>query len=162
MGWFDLFKRKPTTARPADGLYTPEDFPCPDPAPGGTRHSGGYRGLLDPAPQGDEIAFAVVVPKGSSSEPELKAIGEQLQRWQSAHDFVRRIIGIDHLLRGEFPETPADWFWLPIPPLTERVALVYVAPAANDERTGARLIQALDGLSVAMVVSPAYYSQINR
>jgi hypothetical protein len=141
--------------------YTAEDFPCPDPTPGGKQHNGAYSGWLDPAPEGDEIAFAVVVPKGSSSEAELKAIGEQLQHWKSAKDFVRRIIGIEQLLRGDFPETPADLFWLPIPPLTEKVALVYPTRAANCEQTGASLSQALGGLSVAMVVSPAYYSQIN-
>jgi hypothetical protein len=162
MAWFDFLKRKPKPARPADGPFTPEDFPCPDPTPGGTRHNGAYSGWFDHAPVGDEVAFAVVVPKGSSGESELKAIGEQLQGWQSAHDFARRIIGIDQLLRGEFPETPAELFWLPVPPFTERVALVYVAPAANSEQTGASLNQALDGLSVAMVVSPAYYSQVNR
>jgi hypothetical protein len=162
VGWFDFLERKPESATPADGPFTPEDFPCPDPNPGGTRHNGAYSGWLDPAPAGDEVAFAVVVPKGSSGESELRTIGERLQRWQSAHDFVRRIIGLDRLVRGEFPETPAELFWLPIPPLTERVALVYVAPAANSEQTGASLKRALDGLSVAMVVSPAYYSQINR
>jgi hypothetical protein len=162
MEWFDVFKRKPKSTASVDGPYTPEDFPCPDPTPGGTRHNGAYRGWFDPAHGGEEVAFAVVVPKGSSGESELKTIGEELQRWQSSHDFVQRIIGLDQLLRGKFPETPADLFWLPIPPFTEKVALVYVAPAANDERTGASLNQALDGLSVAMVVSPAYYSQINR
>ncbi len=161
-GKFDFMNQKPASAAPVNGPYTPEDFPCPDPTPGGTRHGGAYSGGLDPAPLSDEIDFAVVVPKWSSGEAELKAIGEQLRRWQSAHDFVRRIIGIDQLLRGEFPETPADLFLLPIPPFTERVALVYVAPAANSEQTAANLNQALDGLSVAMVVSPAYYSQISR
>ncbi len=149
-------------ARDPAGPYTAEDFPCPDPTPGGKQHNGAYSGWLDPAPAGDEVAFAVVVPKESSGESELKAIGEQLQDWQSAHDLVRRILGIEQLVRGEFPETPADLFWLPIPPFTEKVALVYVAPAANSEQTGASLSQALDGLSVAMVVSPAYYSHINR
>lgn len=161
MGWFDFLRRKPRPSA-ADGPYTPEDFPCPDPTPGGRRHCGAYSGWLDPAPAGGEVAFAVVVPKGSSGEAELRAIGEHLQRWQSAHGFVRRIIGLDQLLRGEFPETPADLFWLPSPPPTERVALVYVDPAANDERTNVSLSRALAGLPVAMVVSPAYYAQINR
>jgi hypothetical protein len=156
----------PTTpgavARDPAGPYTAEDFPCPDPTPGGKQHNAAYSGWLDPAPEGDEIAFAVVVPKGSSGEAELKAIGEQLQQWKSANDFVRDILGIEQLLRGEFPETPAYLFWLPIPPATEKVALVYVTLSANTEQTGASLSQALDGLSVAMVVSPAYYSQINR
>jgi hypothetical protein len=111
---------------------------------------------------GDEVAFAVVVPKGSSDASELRTIGERLRLWQTANDFVRRIIGIDQLLRGEFPETPADLFWLPTPPPTEMVALVYVAPAANNQQTVASLNFAIDGSSVAMVVSPAYYSQINR
>src|SRR5262245_8433763 len=127
MGWFDFLKRKPGSAQPLGGPFTPEDFPCPDPTPGGTRHHGAYSGWLDPAPEGDEVAFAVVVPNGSSDESELKAIGERLRRWHSANDFVRRIIGVERLLRGEFPETPAHLFGLPIPPLTERVALVYVA-----------------------------------
>jgi hypothetical protein len=162
MGWFDFLKRKPRVAKPADGPYTPEDFPCPDPTPGGTRHTGGYSGWLDPAPTHDEVAFAVVVPEQSSDQLQLQAIGEQLQRWQSVNGFVRRIIGLDQLLQGEFPETPAELFGLPIPPFTEKVALVYVAPAANGQQTGASLSRALDGLSVAMVVSPAYYSQINR
>jgi hypothetical protein len=142
--------------------YTPEHFPCPDPNPGGKQHWGAYDAWLDPKPKGDEIAFAVVVPKGSSDESELRAIGVQLLCWQSAHDFVRRIIGLDQLVRGEFPETPADLLWLSSPPFTERVALVYVAPAANDEDTGASLNQALDGLSIATVLSPAYYTLINR
>src|SRR5215208_1380668 len=63
MGWFDFLKRKPEPATPADGPYTPEDFPCPDPTPGGARHNGAYSGWLDPTPVGVEIAFAVVVPK---------------------------------------------------------------------------------------------------
>lgn len=162
MGWFDFLKREPKPDGPDDGPYKPEDFPCPDPTPGGKRHHGTYSGWLDPAPEGDEIAFAVVAPKGSSCESELKAIGEQLRRWQAAHDFVRRIIGLDQLLRGEFPETPAYLLYLPIPPDAERVALVHVVPAASNEQTAASLNQALKGLSVAMVVSPAYYSQINR
>lgn len=66
--------------RDPSGPFTPEDFPCPDPTPGGVRHNGAYSGWLDPAPVGDEVAVAVVVPKGSADGPELKAIGEQAAR----------------------------------------------------------------------------------
>jgi hypothetical protein len=130
--------------------------------PGRKRHWAGYDGWLDPTPENDEVAFAVVVPKGISSEQELKAIGQRLQVWKSENDFVRRILGLELLLEGRFPETPAHLFWLPMPPWVEKVALVYVPLGADTEQTAEGLNRALDGLSVAMVVSPAYYSQINR
>jgi hypothetical protein len=49
-----------------------------------------------------------------------------------------------------------------MPPFVEHVALVYVAVGADTEQTGEELDRVLDGLPVAMVVSPAYYIQINR
>ncbi len=143
-------------------VYTPEDFPCPDPAPGGTRHTGAYSGWLDPAPNGDEIAFAVVIPHRAAGPVELTALGERLREWQAAHDFVRRVTGLEHLLRGETPQTPAWDLWLSSPPDFEPVALVYVAPAASTEQTGAALAEALAGAAVGAVTSPAYYTQINR
>jgi hypothetical protein len=162
MSWFGFFKRRLKPTEPVVGPFTPEDFPCPDPRPGGKHHTGAYSGWLDPVATNDEIEFAVVIPRGSSDAEELKAIGEQLQVWQAGNGIVRRILGLDQLLEGHFPETPGYLFGLPMPPMTERVALVYVVPSANNEQTGASLNQALEGLSVAAVVSPAYYSQINR
>jgi hypothetical protein len=144
------------------GPYTAEHFPCPDPMPGRKRHWAGYSGSLDPAPENDEIAFAVVVPKGESSEEELRRIGQRLQEWRSKNNFVRKILGLELLLEGKFPETPAFLFWLPIPPCVENVATVYVALQADNEHTAQELNKVMDGLSLAMVVSPAYYSQINR
>lgn len=142
--------------------YTPEDFPCPDPTPGGTRHTGAYSVWLDPAPVGDEVAFAVVIPHRTAGLAELTALGERLRGWQEAHDFVRRVTGLDQLLRGECPETPAWDLWLSSPPDNEPVALVYVPPAASTEQTGNGLVEALTGTAVGAVMSPAYYTQINR
>jgi hypothetical protein len=66
MSWFNFLKRKHNASRPIEGPFRPEDFPCPDPTPGGKHHNGDYSGWLDPVLANDEIAFAVVVPKGSS------------------------------------------------------------------------------------------------
>jgi hypothetical protein len=111
---------------------------------------------------GDEVAFAVLIPNGSSDETDLRDIGQRLQRWQSENDFARRIIGLDQLLLGKFPETPAELFSLSMPPYTEQVALVHVAPSANTVETGASLKQVLDGSSVACIMSVAYYYQMNQ
>ena len=148
--------------RPPAGQITANDFPCPDPMPGRKRHWAGYTGFLDPIPENDEIAFAVIVPKGESNEEELRGIGQRLQAWRSTNNFVRKIVGLELLLQGKFPETPAHLFWLPMPPFVANVALVYVALQADTEHTAQELDRLMKGLSVAMVVSPAYYSQINR
>ena len=140
------------------GPFTPDDFPCPDPVPGGTNHTGGYAGWLTHRPAGGEVAFAVVAPRAGAAPQELEDIGLRLRAWGPA----TRVLGLDALLAGRRPETPAELFLLPSPPLTEPVALVYVWAGAADERLGRDLAAALDGAAVALVVSPAYYSMINR
>jgi hypothetical protein len=134
--------------------YTAEDFPCPDPTPG-----------LGPARWGPdcvEAAFAVVVPRARATAQELKAIGLRLEVWRAEHAFVRRIFGLEQLLDGRFPETPAELLGLPAPPWTVGVALVLVAPSAVPAPAGGDLLRALDGPSPAMVVSPAYYTHTRR
>lgn len=153
---------EPKTKSERDGPYTPEDFPGPDPVPGRKQHIGDYSGWLDPVPLNDEIAFAVLAPCHSATEEDLRAIGYQLQVWQTENSFVRTIVGLEQLLEGKLPETPAEIFMLSIPPLVEYVALVHVSPEADTEETSKNLEMELVGLPIAMIVSPAYYIQINR
>jgi len=145
-----------------EGPFTPEDFPGPDPMPGRKQHIGDYSGWLDPSPANGEIAFAVLAPHGSSTEEDLRAIGYQLQVWQSENTFVRRLIGLEQMLEGKLPETPAQTLMLSMPPMIEYVALIYVSPEADTEETAQNLGMELVGLPIAMIVSPAFYIQINR
>jgi hypothetical protein len=138
--------------------FTADDFPFPDPVPGGTRHTGGYTGYGDPPADDREVSFAVVVPRASATPHDLEEIGLRLRAWGAA----TRIIGLDALLAGHRPATPTEELLVPSPPPTDPVALVFVPGRAADEKLGASLAAALDGAAVGMVVSPAYYSMMNR
>lgn len=144
------------------GFYTEDDFPSPDPIPGGTNHTGEYSGLWEPMASDAEMTFAVVIPSHSCDAHALMTIGERLKAWQSSNNFVRRIEGISQLLDGAFPETPAHHLWLSTPPLTERVALIWVAPSANNLESGNSLKRALEGMPIAAILSPAYYTMMMR
>ena len=66
------------------------------------------------------------------------------------------------MLEGKLPETPAQTLMLSMPPMIEYVALIYVSPEADTEETAQNLGMELVGLPIAMIVSPAFYIQINR
>lgn len=123
------------------GPYTPEDFPCPEPGRAGEAQAVDRGNEV--APGNDEVAFAVVIPKASANERALKAIGQALQVWQSQHGFVRRIVGLEQLLEGKFPETYRGYIlFMPVCPgraNVEKVALVFVAPDANTRQTAKSL-----------------------
>jgi hypothetical protein len=134
--------------------YIAEDFPCPDTTPS--------LGPDRPDPGCAEAPFAVVVPSAAETAQELRAIGLRLEAWRAENAFVRRILGLERLLDGRDPETPAALLGLPFPPWTERVALVLVAPSAVPADAGEALLRALNGLRLAMVVCPAYYTHTRR
>jgi hypothetical protein len=140
---------------PPEGPYTPEDFPCPDPMPGRGRYH-------DPAQEGYEVPFAVVVPRATATAQELRVIGLRLQAWRAEHPSARRILGLEPLLEGRSPETPAHLLGLPSPPWVEPVALVYVDCSVATAQTGEDLCRGLECSGVAMIVSPEYYTHTHR
>ncbi|HEX8204049.1 MAG TPA: hypothetical protein VF590_26470 [Isosphaeraceae bacterium] len=135
-------------------VYTPEDFPCPEPMPG--------RDGCAWIDSSGETAFAVVVPAANATARELQAIGLRLRAWQAENPFVRRILGLERLLEGRASETPADFLGLAVPPWTAKVALAIVDPSAVGAQAGRDLIRTLDGTSVAMVVSPEFSMHVQR
>ena len=145
-----------------DDPYTPEDFPGPDSRPGQRLRPDGYRYWLDPGPESDRIMFAVIGPRGDATAADLVAIGRRLQAWKAANEYGCDFVGLDHLLRGEIPKTPAETLSLPFPPDFENVALVYVHPEADTAETADSLEAALAGLPVGMIVSPGFYIQMMR
>ena len=150
--------RRECPAGDTGGPFTPDDFPFPDPVPGGANHTGGYAGWGARRQAEGEAAFAVVAPRAGATPQELEDVGLRLPAWGAA----TRVLGLDELLAGRPPATPAHLLLLPSPPWTEPVALVYVEAGAADERLGRALAAALDGAAIALVVSPAYYSMMNR
>jgi hypothetical protein len=108
------------------------------------------------------VPFAVIAPGRRAAEEELREIGRRLKEWQEADPRVTKIIGLEQLLAGQSPETPAWHFMLPMPPDTEQVALVFVAGEAAIESTTKELEARLRGCPIGMLVSPDYYSAINR
>ena len=91
-------------------------------------------------------AVLVIGPVHESSPDELRALGVALQRWQAEHPWVVRLVGLDDLLAGALPRTPARELGLSYFPgheTSEPVVLVYAAGAvALDEvyRTAAAVI----------------------
>jgi hypothetical protein len=148
-----------------DDRYTPADFPLPDPMPGRSGDAEAKGRGNEAAPSTGEVAFAVVVPKGSASESRLKAIGQALQVWQSENGCVRRIVGLEQLLDGKFPETSRGYFCLPVMRgrwAVESVALVFVAPEANTRQTAKSPYRCLKRHAVEEIVSPEAYSAVRR
>ena len=132
------------------GPYTEDDFPFPDSVPGRAAQG----------PTDGPVPFAVVSP-GEACEGDLREIGRRLKAWQDADSRVLEIIGLEQLLAGQFPETPAWYLMLSTPPETERVALVLVSWEAATEATTDELTVRLRGCPVGMIVSPDYYRAIN-
>jgi len=131
--------------------YTAADFPCPESVPGRAAQGS----AAGPVP------FAVISP-GKADEAGLREIGRRLKAWQEEDRRVADIIGLEQLLAGRPPETPAWHFMLPMPPDTEQVALVFVAREAATEVTTRELEARLQGCSIGMLVSPEHYSAISR
>jgi hypothetical protein len=134
------------TARP----YRPEDitnWPAPS-CPGHRRTD--YRG-----PQ--LIPFAVISP----IDPSPARLAE-LAAALDGFSWVRNIVGIDQLRRGQRPSTPCDLLGVPFSDANpcDPVALVFVGWENYSEAFGRELIERLDGL--ASVCSPEHYSDINR
>jgi tetratricopeptide (TPR) repeat protein len=89
--------------------YTAADFPYPESVPGR-------------APRGSTagpVPFAVISPS-EAGEDELREIGRRLKTWQEADPHVTEIIGLEQMLAGQPPETPAWHFMLPMPPRPKR------------------------------------------
>lgn len=138
-------------------FYTEVDFLCPPSMPGSKSQVGGN--FCDLFAKSGEIAFAVVQPQRDASSQELQAIGERLQAWQAGNEHVRRILGLEQLLKGSLPVLRADMFSLAAMDDQVRVALVYVVESADNKTTGEDLLQVLNGLPVD-VVSPGYFSMM--
>ena len=137
--------------------FTEDDFPFPDPVPGGTRHTGGYAGYGGPRADDREVRFAVVVPRASATPHDLEEIGLRLRAGRGDPDHrAGRPPGRATARHADGAVAGA------VPAPTDPVALVFVAGRAADERLGASLVAALDGAAVGMIVSPDYYSMMNR
>jgi len=107
------------------------------------------------------VGFAVVAPKNGATEQELREIGRRLQAWREENPQVGEVIGLEQLLAGQWPETDCGHFALPVPPYTEKVALVFVAREAANEATRLELKACLRGCAISMLVDPGYYRSIN-
>jgi hypothetical protein len=85
-----------------------------------------------------DLQFVVIGPRSEVTPDDLRALGQELARWQAGFRRARHIWGLSDLLQGQRPRTPP--IYLSVPFSLERfedcyepVALVYVAKGTTLE-----------------------------
>lgn len=88
--------------------------------------------------EGDDLPFAVISLGDSTDKKTFTELGQALRGWISQTQGVRKILGLDHLLKGELPKVSGELLLLPVFPFDPEkniinVALVVIDPSAHRE-----------------------------